>query len=460
MGLRDALADALVGIVGPAHVLTDDDTTAGFRQDWTGRFRSAGPTIVVRPGSTAEVSAVVQACAEHGAAIVPQGGNTGLVGGSVPLHGEVVLSLTRLARIEPVDDMAGQVTVEAGATIAAVQRAAAQAGWAYGVDLASRDSATVGGTIATNAGGLRVLRYGDTRAQVVGVEVVLANGDVVTSLPELFRNNTGYHLPSLMCGSEGTLGIVTRARLRLVPTADYRATALLRFAAVDDAAGAAGTLRRRLAVLEAAEFFLPPGLDLVCRTHDLAPPFAANEGAYLLVEAAGDADPMDRLAAAVEGLQAVDVAVAADPSQREALWRYRELHTESINHVGTPHKLDVAVPLARLAELLRRAPEVVRAIEPQAQTWLFGHAADGNVHVNVTGLDPDDDAVDDAVFRLVADLGGSISAEHGIGTAKRRWLALARTPAEIAAFRAIKAALDPGGLLNPHVLLPVDSEPT
>jgi FAD/FMN-containing dehydrogenase len=445
----------LTEIVGPANVLADDDMTAGYRQDWTGRF--LGPsTVVVRPGTTDEAAAVIKACAETSTPVVPQGGNTGLVGGSVPLSGEVVLSLTRLNRIEPVDAAGGQVTADAGAAIAAVQHAAAQAGWAYGVDLASRDSATVGGTIATNAGGLRVLRYGDTRAQLVGIEAVLANGDIVTSLPALFRNNTGYHLPSLLCGSEGTLAVITKARLRLVPPAPHKSAALLRFATTDDAAAAAGQLRRGLASLAAVEFFLQAGLDLVCETFALAHPFAAaTEGAYLLVEAASDRDPIEHLAAAVNALDGVaDVAVATDSHTRAALWRYRELHTESINHVGPPHKLDVAVPVAALAELVARVPGVVHAIAPTAKTWLFGHAADGNVHINVTGLDPDDDRVDDAVFRLVADLGGSISAEHGIGTAKRRWLPLARTPAEIAAFRALKRAFDPAGILNPHVLLP------
>ena len=450
----DRLRRALGEVVGPGNVLDDPEIVASYTVDWTGRFRGSTP-LVVRPGAVAEVSEVVRRCREHAVALVPQGGNTGLVGGGVPLHGEVVLSLRRLGDLPPVDPLAGQLSAGAGVTVGAVQRAAASAGWAYGVDLASRDSATVGGSVATNAGGLRVLRYGDTRAQVVGVEAVLGTGEVVSHLGGLLKDNTGYALPALLCGSEGTLGVVTAVRLRLVPPAPARVVALVAFSGTGPAVSAAAVLRRSLPSLEAAELFLQPGLELVCRIAGAPAPFPAAHPAYLLVEAAAQTDPLDELSAAIGSLESVvDVAVATDSVRAAELWRYREAHTEVVNSLGAPHKLDVTLPAAALAEFVERVPQVVAAAAPGSRTWLWGHVADGNVHVNVTGADPDDDRLDEAVLRLAAAAGGSISAEHGIGTAKRRWLHLNRSEAEIAAFRAIKHALDPDGVMNPHVLLP------
>ena len=445
----------LAGIVGRANVLTTPEATACYAVDWSGRFRGATPAVVC-PGSTDEVAAVVTACRRHAAAIVPQGGNTGLVGGGVPLAGEIVLSLGRLDAITDVDPASGQLTADAGVTLAAIHRAAAVAGWGYGVDFASRDRATVGGTVATNAGGLHVLRYGDTRAQVLGVEAVLGEGSVVSHLGGLVKDNTGYHLESLLCGSEGTLGVVTAARLRLVPRADRRATALLAFDTVDAALAAATVFRREVRSLEAAELFLAAGLDLVCTALGLAPPFPTEHAAYLVVEAADRVDPAGDLAAAIDsaGLPAAARLVARDQADRARLWRYREGHAEAVNTLGPPHKFDVTLPNRQLAGFMAAVPAAIASLAPNARTWQWGHVADGNVHVNVTGLAPDDERVDDAVFGLVLDLGGSISAEHGIGTAKRAWLTRSRSPAEIDAFRALKRAFDPDGILNPNVLLP------
>jgi FAD/FMN-containing dehydrogenase len=449
------LLTELRAAVGSDHVLDDPEVVASYVVDWTGRFRGP-PTVVVRPGTVAEVAAVLAACRNRGVAVVPQGGNTGMVGGGVPLAGELVLSLRRLDTIDPVDGAAGQVTAAGGVTLGTVRQAAADAGWAYGVDFAARDSCTIGGNVATNAGGLRVLRYGDTRAQVLGVEAVLGNGDTVSHLGGLLKDNTGYALPALFCGSEGTLGVVTAVRLRLVPPVPERVVALLAFDGPAAAVAAAAVLRRTLPVLSAAELILQPGLALVCRVTGAPAPFPDPHPAYLVVEASALVDPGADLSAAVDGLVGVaDAAVAEDSVRAAALWRYREAHTEAINSQGPPHKLDVTLPAGALAEFVERVPGAVAAVVPTADTWVFGHVADGNIHVNVTGLEPDDDRVDDAVLRLAAGYGGSISAEHGIGTAKRRWLHLNRSPAEIDAFRAVKRALDPDGILNPNVLLPV-----
>jgi FAD/FMN-containing dehydrogenase len=439
-------------VVGPANVLTDPELIASHTTDWTGRFVGHSPAVV-RAGTAAEVAGVVALCRSEELALTLQGGNTGLVGGGVPLRGEVVLSLRRLDEVGAVDAVTGQVTAGAGATVAAVQEAARAGGWEYGVDLASRDSATVGGTVATNAGGLHVLRYGDTRAQVLGVEAVFGTGAVVSHLGGLVKDNTGYSLPALLCGSEGTLGVVTAARLRLVAPTPSTVVALVAFDAVEPAVGAAGEVRRTVPSLSAAELFFAEGVELVREVAGLPAPFDRLHRAYLLLEAAAQEDPTDALSDAVDTLNGVvDVAVAASAGRRRELWAYREAHPPAVNTLGPPHKLDVTLPAASLGEFVARAPAVVSAVAPSARTWLWGHAADGNIHVNVTGVAPDDEAVDEAVFSEVARLGGSISAEHGIGTAKRRWLQLNRSADEIASFRAIKKALDPDGVLNPEVL--------
>jgi FAD/FMN-containing dehydrogenase len=453
--LRTAVA-RLRDAVGPETVV-DPEIVASYTTDWTGRFVGHSPAVV-RPASTDEVSAVVSVCRELDLALVPQGGNTGLVGGGVPLRGEVVLNLQRLAALEPVDPRSGQVTAGAGVTLGDLQRAAGSAGWRYGVDIASRDSATVGGTVATNAGGLHVLRYGDTRAQVVGLEAVLGTGAVVSHLAGLVKDNTGYDWPGLVCGSEGTLAVVTAARLRLVPPMPHRTVALLAWATVPHALDAAVSFRRSLASLEACELFFSAGLELVRSVYGLPAPFPDRHPVYLLVEVADRSDPTPALAEACDAADHVaDVAVATESARRAELWRYREAHTDAINTLGPPHKLDVALPGAALAEFIERVPGVVQSADPVGRTWLFGHVGDGNIHVNVSGLPTEDDRVDDAVFRLVAELGGSISAEHGIGTAKKQWLHLSRTPAEVEAFRSLKRALDPDGVLNPNVLLPAEA---
>ena len=451
---RTAIA-RLRDVAGP-HAVVDPEIVASYTTDWTGRFVGDSP-LVVRPESTEQVAGVVSVCRELGLALVPQGGNTGLVGGGVPLGGEVVLSLRRLRTLDPVDTRSGQVTAGAGVVLAELRQAADVADWSYGVDMASRESATVGGMVATNAGGLHVLRYGDTRAQLVGLEAVVGTGAVLSHLGGLVKDNTGYHWPGLVCGSEGTLAVVTAARLRLVPPTPCRTAALLAFPTVPDALDAAWLLRRSLPGLEACELFLSPGVELVCSVSGIPPPFPRSHPAYLLVEVADQTDPTGLMGEAVDSVPKVaEVAVATDTARRAELWRFREDHTQAINTLGPPHKLDVTLPHGAMAEFVDRVPETVASIDPAARTWLFGHVGDGNIHVNVTGFPPDDDRVDDAVLRLAAGLGGSISAEHGIGTAKKRWLSLSRTSAEVTAFRSLKVALDPDGILNPNVLLPAE----
>lgn len=450
--MSDTLREQCESIVGAGYVLADATDRAGYETDWTGRFHGTA-RFVVRPGSTDELAAVLRACAAAGAHVVPQGGNTGLVGGGVPGEGDVVLSVTRLNTLDAVDVVAGEVTVGAGVTLDALRNHALASGWDFGVDLASRGSATIGGMIATNAGGIRVLRHGPMRSQLLGIEAVFADGRVIRRMPGLKKDNTGYDIPGLLAGSEGTLAVVTAAHLRLTPIQRERVTALLRLASMQDALRAVQSLRAASS-LDAVEVFFPEGMALVCRHAGLEPPFESTDGIYLLAECAGQHDPLEELAAAIDTIPFEDSALATDRPARERLWAYRERHTEAINAEGVPHKLDVSLPLARMEEFTAQVRPTLEAAVPGARPILFGHLADGNLHVNVLGAEPDDERPDDAVFHLVASLGGSISAEHGIGRAKRRWLTLTRSADDIAAMRAIKHALDPAGMLNPGVLFP------
>lgn len=452
MRVSDLLVAELRWLVPPDRVLTDSAVTASFATEWTGRFPGVAD-LVVMPRSTAEVAAVVAACARAGVPIVPQGGRTGLVGGAMPAEGTVVIDTRRLDRLT-VDPAGWYATAGAGVTVAALSAAAGRHGLRYAVDLASRDSATIGGTVATNAGGVRAMRLGDTRAQLLGIEAVLADGSVVATMPGLTRNNTGYHLPSLLCGSEGTLAIITAAQLRLSPVRPSVSVALLGFATTTAAVAAAQQLRVAPFV-EAVELMHRAGVDLVCRTAGLPTPLPRPHEWYLLVEAAAPAAVDDGLVAVVEGLELVaDVAVGLDRPAMARLWAYRDRHTEAIATLGPAHKLDVTLPAGVLAEFVDGIPVQVAAVYPGASVWRFGHVADGNVHINVTGVDPGDTGVDDLVLRAVHEVGGSISSEHGIGRAKLPWISLVRSAAELRLMSSVKAALDPAGIMNPGVLIP------
>jgi FAD/FMN-containing dehydrogenase len=455
------LAETLRAIVGASHVLTDPELRRSYEVDWTGRF-GAPAALVVRPADTDEVAAVLRACGSARATVAVQGGNTGLVGGGVPGGGEVLLTLARLSALEPVDVASGQVTAGAGVRLSALQAHARAAGFEFGVDLASRDSATVGGLIATNAGGIRVLRYGSMRAQVMGLEAVLADGTVVSRLGGVPKDNTGYDLTSLFTGSEGTLGVITRARLRLVSVEAARAVALIGVQNTQAAIDLLAVLREHVGSdLSAAELIFADGVELVRANAHLPRPFAEAVPAYLLVECSSRTDPSDRLAEALgEAPQVIDanLAAAGDSAGQRALWQYREGHTEAVNAAGVPVKSDIAVPLAELPGLIDVLPGIVERTAPGARMFVWGHLNEGNVHVNIIGaLDPTGDgnahlAVEEAVLHAVAERGGTISSEHGIGRAKASWLGLSRTSAEIAVMRSVKAAVDPLGMLSPGVL--------
>ncbi len=452
-----SLADSLAAIVGTSNVLVDADLRASYETDWTGRFHGES-RLVVRPADTDEVAAVMRACAHHGAPIVTQGGNTGLVGGGVPRHHEVVLSTKRLNRRDPIDLAAAQVTVGAGVTLTEVREHARSAGLDLAIDFAARDSATIGGAVATNAGGSRVVRFATTRSQLVGVQAVLANGEIVGSLSGLTKETTGLHLPSVLSGSEGTLAVITAVRLKLVPLYQHTATALIGVQSLATAIDLLPSLRRELANLDSVELMMPSAMSLVCNFLDRRCPVDADAGAYLLIECAAQTDQLDELARVLsEYAPTCSTAVATTDTTRAHLIELRDNVTVAINHRGVPLKLDVALPLAVLAQTAAEIETLVRELAPNSQLINFGHLAEGNLHLNTLNAGDASSAITDRVLQLVIDRGGAISAEHGIGVAKTHWLVAQRGAAEVHALRAIKHALDPNGLLNPGVLLPPET---
>jgi len=471
--IPEGLLTAVRNVVGPDHCLTEPDLKSGYELDWTRRYGGSA-LLVARPADTAEVSKVLAACTHHRVPVIAQGGNTGLVGGSVPRDGEMILSLRRLNSVLSCDPEEGLLLAGAGTTLGAAQAAAANVGAELGIDIAARDSASLGGMVATNAGGVHVVRYGPMRSRLAGIEVVLADGTVASRLSGLVKDNVGYDLAQLIAGSEGTLGVVTKVLLRLVPLPRYRVTALVALrgghraipdptasvrAASSVAIALATSLRRRVDGVDALEIVYADGMDLVREATDLPAPPDPGAEAWLLVEASGAQDPTPMLAAAIEDAPGVTaVAVSDEAGGRSRLWAYRERHTEAIATLGVAHKLDVTLPMNALAEFAGTVRAEVAAILgtdwPDTRVLLFGHIGDGNLHVNILGPDREDHRADDAVLRMVLERGGSISAEHGVGIAKLAFVRAARSGGDLAVMQRVKSALDPLGILNPGVLLP------
>jgi FAD/FMN-containing dehydrogenase len=465
------LLDQLRAAVGEAHVLTAADDVAAYSVDWTGTHRGT-PMAVVRPGSTAEVSAVVHACHDAGVAIVPQGGNTGLVAGGVPDSSgtQVVLSLGRMRSVRDVDPVAGTITVDAGVVLADVQAAAAGAGRLFPMSLGSEGSCTIGGNLATNAGGTAVLRYGMTRELVLGLEVVLPDGRTWDGLRGLRKDNTGYSLKDVFVGSEGTLGVITGAVLRLFPATPRHATAWVAVpsvaAAVELLALAQHHAGAHLATVEIAN---RQAIDLVlAHLPGAVDPLSAPSDWYVLLELAGAEsdtgldDALEAaLGAAVESGLATDAAVAGSPAQRTALWGLREGISEAQKVEGATLKHDVTLPIARLAEWTAAMGPAVERMLPGVRPVTYGHVGDGNLHYNLNAPVGDDDALRAAAADLttaihdsVAAADGSISAEHGLGRAKAAAAASYKSDVEVDLMRAIKRAIDPQGLMNPGVVVP------
>jgi FAD/FMN-containing dehydrogenase len=439
-------------ILGKENLLIDADLRAGYEVDWTRRY-SGQCSAVLRPRTRDQVIEALRICAAGQVSVIPQGGNTGLVGGSVPRpHHDrpvVVLSTRGLDHLGPVDADAMQVTVGAGVTLAQWRTHARTAGVDAPVDFAARDSATVGGAIATNAGGSRVVRYGTMRSQVVGIEAVTINGEVIGSLAGLPKETVGPHLPSVLAGSEGTLAVITAARVRLVPLFPHTITVLVAMESLSAAVQILGPIRAGLGSLDSIELILPGAMDLVSAHLGRSAP-VAPAAAYVMIECADHVDPTDDLLAVLATLHGVvDTAVTSQGPSRNQMMEFRDRITEAINASGVPYKLDVAVPVAGLPALM----EVAEAAAHRHGGRLipFGHLAEGNVHLNY--LDAGDTAaIAEQVLSAVAGAGGTISAEHGVGVAKGPWLPLVRSAAELGVMSALRHAFDPEGLLNPGVL--------
>lgn len=466
------LVDTLRTLVGPAHVLATDADMAPFLTDWRGRYHGAAQAVV-RPGSTAELAAVVAACAAAGVPMVPQGGNTGLCGGATPLGdgASVVIGLGRMNRVRQVDADNNTFCVEAGCTLAAVQAAADGCGRLFPLALASEGSCTIGGNLSTNAGGVQVLRYGNARDLVLGLEVVLPDGRIWDGLRGLRKDNTGYDLKHLFIGAEGTLGIISAAVLKLFPAIRSRATA---WVAVPDPQAAVRLLSHMRAQcgerVSAFEIVGKAALELV-RKHipSTRDPLSGRADWTVLVELT-DPSAEAALAAQLEGVLAAasaeglvaDAAIAASEAQAQALWALRENISEAQRIEGISIKHDVSVPVSAIPAFLERAGEALSRHWPGVRVVAFGHIGDGNLHYNLSMSSAADNPgfiartpeLNRIVHDLVHELGGSISAEHGLGQLKREEIARYKSPVEIELMRSIKHALDPMGLMNPAKVLP------
>jgi FAD/FMN-containing dehydrogenase len=437
-------------LVGPSHVSTDPDVLATRSVDHTGRYRGRASALV-RPGSADEVAQVLRVCRDAGAYVTIQGGRTSLVAGTVPEHEDVLLSTERLCAIGDADAGERRIEVGAGATLAAVQRAAAVAGLVFGVDLAARDTATAGGMASTNAGGLRTVRYGNMSEQVIGLDVALPDGSVLRRHSHVRADNTGYDLPALFVGAEGTLGVITALDLRLHPNPPHRVTAICGFDDLD-ALIDAGRRFRDLEGIAALELIDGRASALTSDHLGVAAPVDGDW--LLLVELASDHDQTQRLADALAGVRLCgEPAVGVDLAAQQRLWRVRESLTEVLGVYGPPLKFDVSLPLSAAAAFARDADALLHRHSPDAVGVLFGHIGEGNLHLNVLrcGLDVERDLYA-AMMDLIASCGGNISSEHGVGSRKRRYVGMSREPADIAAMRTVKTAFDPTGYLNAAVL--------
>ncbi len=444
----------------------DPERLAPKLVEWRDRWHGATPLLAL-PRTTAEVAAVVRICAEAGVAITPQGGNTGLVGGQIP-QGEILLSLERLRTVRDLDLFDDVIEVEAGATLASVQDAALAAGRFFPLSLASEGSASIGGLISTNAGGTAVLRYGTMRAQVLGLEAVLPNGEIWNGLKRLRKDNTGYDLKQLLIGAEGTLGVITAASLKLYPILLSRAVAFVGLRTPHQALALLARAKAETGgALEAFELIARSGLDLVLKNiGDQRDPLADAHAWYVLIETAsgepGAAEAaIERLLAqALEDDLIQDAAIAQTEGQAKVLWALREHQSAAQKPEGPSWKHDVSVPVSRVADFIDQASAAMERLEPGCRVVAFGHVGDGNVHydilapVGVSGAAHAAlrEAAAGRVYDIIADMGGSISAEHGLGSMKTETALRYKAPAEVAALRAIRAALDPRRIMNPRVL--------
>ena len=465
----EKLIEQLSDLVGPGNVLASSVEMEPYLVDWRGRYRGAA-ACVVRPLTTAEVSAVVSLCVQAGMSIVPQGGNTSLCGAATPdsKGTAVVINLTRMSRIRAIDPVNNTMTVEAGCVLSALQDAAAEAGRLFPLSLAAEGSCQIGGNLSTNAGGVQVLRYGNTRELTLGLEVVLPNGEIWNGLRGLRKDNTGYDLKHLFIGAEGTLGIITAAVMKLFPLPQASATAWL---AIDSPASALALLADLQATfgasLTACELVSDVSLGLVLKHISGSLPPLPPTPWHLLVELSGAGEAFalrealeSFLGKALERGMIADAVLAQSGEQAKRLWALRENIGEAQKIEGLSIKHDISVPISRIPEFIERADQALQKAFPEIRIVAFGHIGDGNLHYNQSKSESGENAafvaaqsaVNRIVHDLVHELGGSISAEHGIGQLKRDEILHYKSPIEMEMMRAVKRALDPQGVMNPGKL--------
>jgi FAD/FMN-containing dehydrogenase len=460
-----SLAQALIAAVGERYVIAGDDIADHYRKDVLGKY-AGEPAFLAKPASSEEVAAVVRAAAAHGRPVTVVGGQSGTSGGAIPSAGGVALSLERMNRVEEIDTVSMTATIEAGCILQVAQEAIEARGAFLPLDLGSRGSATIGGVIASNAGGNRVLRWGMTREMVLGLEVVLADGSVVSSLTKMIKDNAGYAWKQLMIGSEGTLGIVTRAVLRLRPRPSTDQTALLALESFENVTA----LLRRLEVelsgqLSSFELMWGEFYEAMTEAHlaSRARPMPCGHAFYVLAERLGgdpvvDDEQFQRiLTQSVEDGLVADAVIAKSERERQALWAVREDMMPGLAPLKPFLVYDVSMALADMPQFIDRARAAILTSFPAARLLFYGHAGDGNLHLIVNSGEPGpapEEAVDRLVFTAVQAVGGSIAAEHGVGISRRPYIGMTRGPGELDLMRKIKQALDPQGLLNPGKLLP------
>ena len=452
------IAQRLLADLGPDIVTLGQDIPDRNRRDWSG-LPPVLPAALVRPRTTEQVAAALRACHDSATPVVPQGGLSGLCGGGHPVAGGVAISLERMNRVLAVDPAQATLTAEAGCVLQVAQAAAADAGMLLAVDLGARGTCTLGGIISTNAGGNQVLRYGMTRDHVLGLTAVLADGTVLPAMNRLLKNNVGLDLKQLFIGAEGALGVVTEAVFRLHPRPAHTATA---FAGLPDSAAMLALLARARAalgpMLTSFEVMWPSFYDIMQAGCGAVHPLAGRHGVYVIIEAGGfDAATRDRLesllADAMEAGAVEDAVIAGSVREERSLWAVRESVSEYPRILGPITPFDIGIPLDRMAGAVAELESRITARWPDARALSYGHMGDSNLHlvVNVPSCGADQPAkeIKAMVYGLTRDLGGTVSAEHGIGTIKRDVIGYSRSPAELATMRTIKAALDPRGILNP-----------
>ena len=448
------LLDDLKNIVGDAHCKSGDDLRPHLTE-WRGDYEGRSP-LLVAPANVEEVAAVVRRCARDGVGVVPQGGNTGMCAGAIPdtSNTQIILSLARMKRIRNIDADNDSMQVEAGCVLQAIRQAAADADRYFPLSLGAEGSCLIGGNLSTNAGGVNVLRYGTARAQVLGLEAVLANGDIVSDLRGLRKNTAGYDLKQLFIGSEGTLGIITAATLKLWPAPGELTTVMAALRTSGDAVKLLSHLRAAFGErIESFELMSAASLALVERhVEDARLPFDERTGWYVLTDLAirGEVSQLETvLQHAADDKILEDAILAKNNSEAAELWRLRHSIAEAERAEGKGLKHDISLPLSNIERFLDEAEQRLAQVAPASDIVAFGHVGDGNLHYNVRLPAAGGAQATEVIYDLVAELGGSFSAEHGIGQAKRHWLPRYRSATEMALMRQLKAALDPDGILNP-----------